>query len=161
MELSQKYFDKLDYIQTVSLDMRTAMVNRLKLPPEKVIYIPNFFIPQQLLIPQKSHFKRISVIGSIQKRKNQLDAIKAIELLGDYNVILQIYGNGENSPYGKELQEYIRRRKLTGKVFFKGIATEAEIYENTDIVLLPSLHEGFGYILLECAQYGIPVFAYN
>lgn len=161
LALLADYSDYVDYIQTVSLYMRDEMVKILGVDNSKVICIYN--ITRPLIIKRKPAglTKRISIIGSIQKRKNQLDAIKMLNLIKDRNVILQIFGHPLKKEYMELLQGYIKTYKLTDRVIFKGIASEREIYENTDIAIMPSEHEGYPYIFFESASYNVPIVAYD
>jgi glycosyltransferase involved in cell wall biosynthesis len=159
--LIKDYFDRVDYIQTVSKYMRDDLINILKAPKDKTIYIPNIAVPVEISKKSEKYLKRISIIGSIQKRKNQFDAVRILEHIEDNNVILQIYGHELNKEYTQFIKEYIDRKELTHRVIFKSVATEEEIYSNTDLVILTSEHEGFGYTFLESAMYNIPVLAYD
>jgi glycosyltransferase involved in cell wall biosynthesis len=160
-DLIKNAFGDIDYIQTVSKYMKSDMIDILGAPKEKMIYIPNITVPITIEKEKVAYIKRISIIGSIQKRKNQYDAIKMIEQIEDKNVILQIYGNPLDKEYMKHVNQYIARKNLSSRVVFKGVASESEIYAHSDIVILPSLHEGFGYTFLESALYGIPTIAYD
>lgn len=161
LNLLKGYLDYVDYIQTVSKYMRDDLIKILNLNPESVICIYNITRPIKNLIRKKDKLKRISIIGSIQDRKNQLDAIRMLSTIEDRNIVLQIYGNTLRKEYRALLDFHIKNYGLTDRVLFKGIASERDIYENTDIAIMPSKHEGFGYIFLECALYGIPVVAYD
>ena len=160
-KLLEEYFDKVDYIQAVSKYMKDDLINILHTPKDKTIYIPNITVPIQLEKIYPKYLKRVSIIGSIQKRKNQYDAIKMIELIEDNNVILHVYGNPLDKEYTHFIKEYVYRKGLSHRVIFKGVASEYDIYSNSDIVILPSIHEGFGYTFLESALYGIPTVAYD
>lgn len=78
------------------------------------------------------------------------------------NVKLEIVGTyQEDSLYFQKLQRYIKRLELTD-VFFKGHVSEeelAETYENADVYLSLSGHEGFCIPILEAMFFGIPVVA--
>jgi len=160
-DLLKKYFEEVDYIQTVSEYMRDDLINILNAPKEKTIYIPNITVPIQIQKVSEKYLKRVSIIGSIQKRKNQYDAIRMIESIEDRNIVLQVYGNPLDKEYTNFIKEYIVRKKLGSRVLFKGVASEHDIYANSDIVILPSEHEGFGYTFLESALYDIPTVAYD
>jgi len=141
--------------------MRDDLINILGAPKEKTIYIPNIAVPVKINRVKYKYLKRISIIGSIQKRKNQLDAVKILEHIEDNNVILQIYGHELDKDYATLIKDYIKRKGLEHRVKFMGIAQESEIYSNSDLVILTSEHEGFGYTFLESAMYKIPVLAYD
>lgn len=159
--LLKDYVNEVDYIQCVSKHMRDELVELIDCDPQKVICIYNIAQPLEIIKQKDDTLKRISIIGSIQKRKNQLDAIKLLTQIKDRNVILQIYGKALKKDYMDRLNEYIRLHHLTDRVLFKDVASEREIYENTDVAIMTSEHEGFGYIFLECAMYQIPVLAYD
>lgn len=161
LNLLEGYIGYVDYIQTVSKYMRDDLIKTLSLDPKKVVCIYNITRPIKTLNRKKDKLKRISIIGSIQDRKNQLDAIRMLSQIEDRNVVLQIYGNTLKKEYRNLLDFHIKNFGLADRVLFKGIASERDIYETTDIAIMPSKHEGFGYIFLECALYGIPVVAYD
>lgn len=161
LKLLEGYMCNIDYIQTVSKYMRDDLIEKLNLDSKKVVCIYNITRPIKALNRERHKLRRISIIGSIQDRKNQLDAIRMLSQIEDRNVVLQIYGNILKKEYKALLDFHIKNNGLTDRVFFKGIASERDIYETTDIAIMPSKHEGFGYIFLECALYGIPVVAYD
>jgi len=159
--LLKKDFDKIDYIQTVSRYMRDDLVEILGAPKEKTIYIPNIAVPANVIKKKEKYLKKVSIIGSIQKRKNQYDAVRMLEYIEDNNVVLQVFGHELDKEYTAFIKEYIERKGLTHRVFFKSVASEEEIYSNTDLVVLTSEHEGLPYIFQESAMYNIPVVAYD
>ena len=159
--LLKKDFDKINYIQTVSRYMRDDLISILEAPEDKTVYIPNIAVPANINKNESKYLKRISIIGSIQKRKNQFDAVRILEYIEDNNVILQIYGHELDKEYTAFIKEYIERKGLSHRVFFKSVASEEEIYANTDLVILTSEHEGLPYIFQESAMYNIPVVAYD
>ncbi|GAB1673853.1 glycosyltransferase family 4 protein [Mannheimia haemolytica] len=160
MALLKDYVDYVDYIQTVSSYMRDDLIPLLNVDPEKIVCIYN--ITRPIPIQRKpSKLKRISIIGSIQKRKNQLDAVKMLSLIEDRNVILQIYGNTLKKEYLEQIKFFIDNNQLQDRVLFKGVCSEEDIYQNTDIVIMTSEHEGFPYIFMESFSYGIPIVTYD
>ena len=160
-ELLKEHFEEIDCIQTVSKYMRDDLINILGAPKDKTQYIPNIAIPANIIRKEEKYLKRISIVGSIQKRKNQYDAVRVLELIPDNNVILQIYGHALDKEYTSFIKGYIERKGLTNRVFFKDVASEKEIYENSDLIILTSIHEGFGYSFMEAAMYKIPVVSYD
>lgn len=161
LNLLRDYVDAVDYIQTVSLYMRGDLIEILGTKESKVKCIYNITKPLNIARKPSGMTKRISIIGSIQKRKNQLDAIRMLSLIEDRNVVLQIFGKPLKQEYMNLLNSYIDLYGLKDRVIFQGLASEKEIYENTDVAIMPSEHEGFGYIFLEGACYGIPIVAYD
>lgn len=173
-EILARNIDYVDYLQTVSDEMLEEMHSHFKIKKDKLVFIPNitypislekkeadFFIKDNEDIDNAQKFKRISIVGSIQPRKNQLDAIKIINKIKNENYILQIYGKSINKDYFELIKKYIKDNKLQNRILFKGESSEQEIYENTDILIMTSQSEGFGYIFLEGMVYDIPILAYN
>lgn len=161
LNLLKSYIDYVDYVQTVSLYMKDDMKDILDIPENKIKCIYNITKPIEISKKSDGITKRISIIGSIQKRKNQLDAIHMLHLIKDRNVVLQIFGKPLEQDYMDLLKGYIDLYGLRDRVIFQGVADERYIYENTDIAIMTSKHEGFGYIFLESSLYNIPVVAYD
>ncbi|MCI4053745.1 hypothetical protein MM710_36685, partial [Klebsiella pneumoniae] len=101
-EILARNIDYVDYLQTVSDEMLEEMHSHFKIKKDKLVFIPNitylislekkeadFFIKDNEDIDNAQKFKRISIVGSIQPRKNQLDAIKIINKIKNENYILQ------------------------------------------------------------------------
>ncbi|NVN97558.1 glycosyltransferase family 4 protein, partial [Candidatus Nomurabacteria bacterium] len=105
----------------------------------------------------------IYVIGSISENKNQLDAIKALNILSSKfkNIFLTIVGDGNNG-YLDLLKRSIHEFKLEDKVrwldFHENVS---ELYQNADIVLVCSKLETFGRVAAEAMSFGCPVIASN
>ncbi|PMI35240.1 hypothetical protein BCT30_21540 [Enterovibrio norvegicus] len=161
LNLLREYCNKVDYLQTVSDHMKDDLLQVLNVEPEKIKCIFNITRPIIIKKVESKLTKRISIIGSIQSRKNQLDAVKMLSLISDRNVVLQIYGKPLKQEYMSLINSHVKLLGLTDRVLFKGLASEKEIYENTDVAIMTSEHEGFPYIFMESAVYGIPIVAYD
>lgn len=108
-----------------------------------------------------SKLVKISIVGYINKNKNQLLAIKVINKLhlDGYNVVLNVYGNlpGKDDRYLRLLNRKINELGIHKRISFHGFVTDRKIiYENTDILLSCSLSEGFGRVVVEAMAFGIP-----
>lgn len=72
---------------------------------------------------------------------------------------LLIAGSGDDA-YRAKLQSLAGAAAAGGSICFEGFVTgsrKSEILARTAVVVLPSLHENFGMVVLECAAAGIPV----
>ena len=80
----------------------------------------------------------IAIGGTLQKRKRQLEAVKACHLLiqDGYNIELNIYGYKLQvlSSYVEEIQTYIRKNGLQERIKLHGLAPMEEIIFNNDII---------------------------
>ncbi len=97
-------------------------------------------------------------VGRLVKRKGFEYLIRALEKL-DEDVEALIIGDGKERQALVELAEGLR---LQRRVHFLGQVSEREKFRYlacADIYVLSSLHEGFGIVLQEAMQVGLPVVA--
>lgn len=99
--------------------------------------------------------KFILNVGTVEKRKNVLLAVKAIK---DLNVSLVIVG--KKTSYAKVVENYIVKHGLEKQVFFlKGVDLKelAILYQSAELFVYPSLYEGFGIPIIEALTSKTPV----
>ena len=99
-------------------------------------------------------------IGRLVARKGFDYLIKSLELLDD-SVELLLIGNGPEKSY---LQDIICDLNLEGRVHLLGEISEERKFQYllcADLYVLSSLHEGFGIVLQEAMQAGLPIVATN
>lgn len=117
---------------------------------------------KNLNLPRK---KQILFIGSIAKHKNIGSVIKAFSQI--YKEIphkLIIVGTRDKGlPYEEEIKEIAKnlpedRIKFTGSISDEDIV---KLYNESELFIFPSLHEGFGLPPLEAMACGCPVLASN
>ncbi len=99
---------------------------------------------------------KVLFMGRFGQRKGVYDLISAVEKLREVPFMLDMYGDGE---IGK-VRELVERENLKEKVSVNGWAHHSgirEIYENADIIALPSYAEGLPMSLLEAIGVGLPV----
>ena len=104
-------------------------------------------------LPKKTTFENTFFYwGRISQNTGILEALKKLSTLTNpYNFI--IAGKCEDSDYMKQLQDFIENHKMTEKIHFVGLLSDVQIrdyIQNSDFILMPSLHEGFGMTLVEC-----------
>jgi glycosyltransferase involved in cell wall biosynthesis len=88
---------------------------------------------------------RLAIVGRLTEQKGHKFAIEALTKLTD--VRLLITGNGELK---NDLQDYAKELDVFDKIEWKEATTDiAQVYANSDIVLVPSVWEGLGLVVLE------------
>jgi len=106
---------------------------------------------------------RILFAGTIIRRKNVLDLLKAINVLSrDIEVSLHIVGLAEERYYYEILRKYVRENRLENHVTFRGSLSDEELlreYEECCMVVLPSFEESAGMVLQQAMAAGKPVIA--
>ena len=107
---------------------------------------------------KKSHKEfKVGYIGTHNKRKNVGFAVKALNLIEDPEVKFEIWGDGPESIYLKQLAQ-------NRNIVFRGFAPEEKIvniYDSFDAFVFPSYYEGFGLEILEAQARGLPVIIYK
>ncbi len=95
-------------------------------------------------------------VGSIEERKNLLTLLKTLKELPDQ--MLVVIGQGKS--YKTKCLRYISDNNLSERVIFlSGLTLEemAAIYQNAQILIYPSIFEGFGIPILEALFSKTPV----
>jgi len=113
----------------------------------------------------KTPTKQITYVSTIEPRKGHIDLINAMSILWENNLsdlnltFVGRYGWGEN------LIENITDHKEFGKkLIWENNCSDdklEQIYSNSDLVVVPSFGEGFGFSIEEALARKIPVLARN
>ena len=104
--------------------------------------------------------KYLVSVGRLVKRKDFATLIRALALL-DNDVELLLIGEG---PEREALEILARQLQVVGRVHFLGFVAEEKKFQylqNADVYVLSSVHEGFGIVLQEAMQVGLPIVATN
>jgi glycosyltransferase involved in cell wall biosynthesis len=99
-------------------------------------------------------------VGRIVKRKGFDYLIKSLALL-DEDVELLLIGDGVERD---ALQNLAKHLKIYHRIHFAGDVSEQKKFQylsNADLYVLSSLHEGFGIVLQEAMQVGLPIVSTN
>ena len=107
---------------------------------------------------------RLLCVGHVKEMKGQLVLIKALRYLDDLNWILYLIGDvsSEDKYYKKILSKQINTYNLSKRVVFRGRlegASLIEEYRTADILIVPSLYEGYGMVVREGMSFGLPIIA--
>jgi glycosyltransferase involved in cell wall biosynthesis len=100
----------------------------------------------------------IVVLGRLDKVKNVGAAIRAVsQPVLRKSCLLHIVGDG---PEKANLESLCRSLGLTATVIFHGFQHDpVPFLAHADILLIPSLHEGIPYVVLEAMQSGVAIVA--
>ena len=132
-----------------------AMFETFGIRPESI-----FIIPQAIAIKYngintetgENRPVRVLYVGYLREEKNLELLIDAFNELSNENLELVILGDGECR---EELQ-----KRSTGRIIFKGYHSGEEKYGeyvNSDILVLPSTREPWGFVVNEAMYFGLPV----
>jgi len=152
----RKYIPKIHYVFGIgdaAVKYYSNWNNNWKVIP--FIYCTESKDKSQILTPSHNILKLVYV-GSLSKRKNVIVLLKAISLLhSNMKITLDIIGDGEER---RKLEAFVNKHALFSKVTFHGTLSMTDINEQLlkyDILVLPSLHDGWGAVINEAQTLGL------
>ena len=99
-------------------------------------------------------------VGHLEKRKNYLQLIDAIELLHHRGISCQLLIVGNDSGYRKSIEARVTSANLEDSVTILSGLTDLEVrcaYKLSSLFVFPSSYEGFGIPILEAMAAGRPM----
>ncbi len=142
------------------------------LPGCKVFYLPNSVdiqmyrpaLENHLSETEKAGCKRILYLGYVGKAKGSFDLLDAAALVRSRGIPMTFDLVGSELTPGELglLQEKVRELNLEGTVRLNAPAYDAQklaFFQNADIFVYPSYHEGIPMAVLEAMASGLPVVA--
>ena len=95
-------------------------------------------------------------MGTIEKRKNLLTLLQVLVELPTHKLV--VIGDGKS--YKEKCLKFIAKNKMSDRVIFLkkiSLYEMASIYQSADIMIYPSIFEGFGIPILEALFSKTPV----
>lgn len=146
---------KVKYITTVSEKTKAEIVQYSKFPPENIVVIPNPVQSGVKYQPKQFNAEKPTILFIGTKLNKNLN--RAIEALNGLKVHLRIIG--------KLNEEQLLHLSTTNIDFSNAIYLSneelASEYIKCDMVLFPSLYEGFGLPIIESFKAGRPIVTSN
>lgn len=147
-----KYIDGVFAIGEFCVKYYRSLSKRWKVFP--FLYVTNMEIVQM----EEVHGDlRIVYVGSLSKRKNVGILLESI--IGVPSVQLSIYGDGSER---EKLESFVRQKSLNvkfcGNIDMKEVQNEMSKH---DVLVLPSLHDGWGAVVNEALTQGLYVVCSN
>lgn len=112
-------------------------------------------------MPLHTRRPKIAIPGRLIRRKGHLYAIEAIQQLKTLfsGITLHVYGDG---PERQSLENKVREEGLDNTIIFHGYVHDLlTALQEMDIILIPSLWEGFGLVFLDAFAAGVPVVTFD
>lgn len=119
---------------------------------------PGFSVPK--VAPARIDPPLILSVGLLAQRKGHDVLIAALAGLRDLPWQAEIIGKTHDTAYAANLFEQAEAAGLSGRLRFLGEVSEARIdarYNAASIFALATRYEGYGMVLSEAMQYGLPV----
>jgi len=140
----------VDRVTAVSEKTKNELIHFTGVSPDKVRVVPNpILLPDIRSADKVPGLPRLLFIGSTPNKNLE----RVLEALVDLPCILHLLGQ-----YPEDVFVDMRNRKITYELHFCLSEEElAKLYHSTDILIYPSLYEGFGLPILEAQKAGVPV----
>ena len=127
-------------------------------PKEKllIIYNPSSTYQSGFVKAYRKSGIQILFMGRLGQRKGAYDLLQAAARLRDINFSLHLYGDGELN----RVREMVKSKGLQDIIKVGSWVPHSkinELYENADIMVLPSYAEGLPMSLLEAVGKGLPI----
>ena len=160
--LIRLFYSKSDVVFSNSIAINEDLKNNFGLRPKRIEVIYNPILVPEFKVSEESMNAEelcIVTVGRVIEIKNHKMIIDAIHQLNQFNVTLNIYGQGELKS---KLIEYSRLIGVEQRILFKGFAEDVlESLRKNQIFVLSSDSEGFPNALLEAMSVGLPVISTN
>lgn len=154
-------------IIAVSEQTRSDIIRFFRTDPEKIDVVhqscnPCFYTiagnekKQEVLARYNLVSGYILYVGTIEKRKNLLNVVKAIHHGKIYTPLVVV---GRQTLYARTVKKYILEHNLSTVTFLENVPTEdlPPLYQMASVFIYPSTFEGFGIPVLEALYSRTPV----
>ena len=172
-QYSVKGLNTADCVVTVSESTARDVTHWLKIPPRQVEVVANGVesvfqpLPDNIVRRWRSQYSQpgeicLLNVGSTHQRKNIETILRVVEVLIARGLKVRLWKLGDD--FTPEQQQQIRARQIEPYVsFLRQPDRDALIrfYNAADVLLAPSLYEGFGLTVLEAMACGTPTIVAN
>jgi len=151
--------NRAEAIVVPSSAVARAARERSDVDESRICVIPNAIDPAEFEVQDvfSSDVLRVGFIGRLDPVKRIDALIGAMALVRGINSRCDIFGEGVERA---KAQAMIEQFGLRGRVFLRGaVAHPQEALAQMDVLVLPSVGEGFGLVLIEAMASGVPVIA--
>lgn len=161
---------RAEAIIAVSENTKKDIVNYLGIPEEKIRVIYEaadpFFSPltEEEVQPFKEELnleRYILYVGGMEPRKNLICLLRAIaQLPNEIKLVYKLVIAGQPDQFFNQLLETIKELDLEERIILVGFMSREKLvrlYNGAEVLVLPSLYEGFGLPILEAMACGTPV----
>jgi glycosyltransferase involved in cell wall biosynthesis len=151
---------RADSVRTVSNGLRQRLVEVSHVNPEKIVVVPVYVKKIGNVVARSYESKDKIILLTIARLvpvKNIFLQLQAIANLSKENLSVELWIVGDG-PEKVNLENESKRLGIEKYVKFWGWQSDTEkFYNQADIFLLTSYSEGWPLVIVEAAQYGLPI----
>ncbi len=172
---AKKVYHRADLLVAVSQYIRRGLIEHLKVAEDRVITIYNGvderFRPLEKDQLPTSRWRQLGItrpyilcVGNLVPVKNFATAIRAYDQLHKTHGIEPqlVLAGATRHPHYRDLCQLVEELKLGDHVRFVGYQSSDQLlylYNGAEMLVHPSLHEGFSFTILEAMACGLPIIA--
>ncbi len=157
-----------DRIHAISQQTKNDIVDFFDIPERKIeviyqscnpLFYQNFSDEEktEVLEKYKLPYHFLLSVGTVEKRKNLLNILKAMI---KFDIRISMVVAGRETKYMVEIEDFIQKNKEKLKVHFLTNISDRELgilYQSANMLVYPSVFEGFGLPVIEAQASGCPV----
>ncbi|MCL5257753.1 MAG: glycosyltransferase family 4 protein [Patescibacteria group bacterium] len=166
-QLEKEMFERADKIITVSHLTREIVYSFYQIPRDKIKVVPNGIdrikrigqAPFYFNLLRSQGYKIVLFVGRFALQKGPDYFLQTLPLVSNYvkNVKYVFLGDGEMMPgLIKQAKEFDVLNKVVFGGFLRGDQLEG-VYQNVDLLVVPSVFDPFGLVPLEGIKNDLPV----
>lgn len=157
---------RVERIVTVSEFSKARIVERLRIPAERIAVVPNGVdhfdrIEPDARVLGKLGLRRdgyVLIVGNLSVGKNLARVLAAVEQLGErYDWKFVVVGSCDLKVFNSSAKTNYEQSKSIVQAGFVSDGELKSLYEHAGCFVFPSLYEGFGLPPLEAMSCGCPV----
>lgn len=157
--ISKMIIKRADSIRTVSRRQKEELINKYEVNEKKITVAPIYFEKKENKgkIEERTDNKFIFLtVGRLAPVKNIELQIKTFQKLASAYQEMQLWIAGDGGE--KKRLKKLAREKSVDKIKFLGYYKNVEdLYNKCDCFILSSNNEGWGLVIVEAANFGLPI----
>ncbi len=155
----------IDKVIILSENLKEKLIS-LGIPSHKIEVVMNFYAKgsklQEIVKPKES--TTLLFIGTLDERKGILDLLKSLRSLIHLNWTMDVAGEFMEEEFKDIFLSTLIEFNLSDRIRLKGYVSgkdKWQLFESSDILILPSYAEGFPLAILEALSYGNAIITTN
>lgn len=150
-----KYAHRIDGVFAIS-QLAVRQFKRFGMKSDKIYpfgyFVPRIELPNKKINQRTERGLKTAFVGSLIKRKGLSTAIEAFRHFDSSVATIDIFGSGDHAAFGQ----------VPANVNFRGripFGATQKVLREYDLLVVPSMHDGWAVVVNEAIMAGIPVIA--